>query len=175
MKRDDYYRLSGIPESYIYKDMDSFDNKDVLKSVAKILKDSDKGLYIYGGYGVGKTLLMTLIMKYLIRKGFSCRFYRYVDAINHYLENGFSPATFSCDCLFLDDIGKELSTEKASSLSNDIFDSIIRDRVQSCKTTFMTSNLQPKELSKRYKNSTISLLLEAVELFKIEGQDYRLG
>lgn len=114
----------------------------------------NKGLYLHGSFGCGKTYLISALFNELSKKRVSTEivyfpellrdvkndFYTYADRMD-YLEN--------VDLLLIDDIGAEKVTEWSR---DEILGTILQKRMNNYKTTFFTSNLNIKELETHLQN-----------------------
>ena len=76
----------------------------------------------------------------------------------------------SVDLLILDDLGKEYRT--TSGFAETTFENIIRDRIQAKKSIIITSNMQPKEISKTYSDSLTALLKSALIPVEVSGYNW---
>ena len=116
----------------------------------------DKGLYIAGDLGVGKTYVCTALANDLVRKGKKVAFVKVSDFIND-MRRSVTTDTKRYDTLirklqeaevlFLDDIG----SESVSSFSrDDVLFTILDDRMENKRMTLFTSNLNRDDLSKHF-------------------------
>ncbi len=126
----------------IIKWMDNFiDNYDILKG--------EKGLYLHGSFGSGKTFLMTALLNTLHNeKKIKTEIICFADTLRD-LKDDFENFSFKMkrlmevDILMFDDIGAEKVTEWSR---DEVFYSILQYRMNNNKTTFFTSNLTIDEL-----------------------------
>jgi DNA replication protein DnaC len=72
--------------------------------------------------------------------------------------------------LFLDDLGVESERENA----NEIVSKLLRDRYAAGLSTWVTTNLEIPDLSKRYGERVISRLMEQAAFVRVEGKDRRV-
>lgn len=118
----------------------------------------NKGLYLHGNFGCGKTYLISALFNELSKKRISSEivyfpellrdiksdFDSYADRID-YLEN--------VDLLLIDDIGAEKVTEWSR---DEILGTILQKRMNNYKTTFFTSNLDLEALSQHLRITNYS-------------------
>ena len=136
-------------------DLDLTDKKriHVIKWIKKFYDEYDrngknKGLYLHGNFGSGKTYLIAALFNELAKKRISTEIVYYPELLRNlksdfdnfadyidYLEN--------VDLLLLDDIGAERVTEWGR---DEILGPILQKRMNNYKTTFFTSNLTMEEL-----------------------------
>ena len=118
----------------------------------------NKGLYLHGNFGCGKTYLISALFNELTKKRVSSEivyypellrdiksdFDSYADRID-YLEN--------VDLLLIDDIGAEKVTEWSR---DEILGTILQKRMNNYKTTFFTSNLDMEALQQHLRINNYS-------------------
>lgn len=141
-------------------------------------KQHGVGLLLAGDYGVGKTTLMAIVLKYLARSNWSVMMSSLselvetvkrswddkalVDDIDHYKH---------VDFLGLDDLGKEHAGPTGFSAVT--FDNILRYRVQHCLPTLFTTNLTRNLIEQRYGEAVLSLIEGKTKVVLVVGDDYR--
>lgn len=138
------------------------------------------GLMLSGGVGTGKTLLVNLILKALIRQGYDCYFTTFSGAIEAFTstwgdnaeKRRFADRFMRSRVLCLDDLGKEFRA-KTNNLAESTFDNILRTRVQEARPTLLTTNLAAVDLTIGYGASALSLLLEKCIGITMAGEDFR--
>lgn len=147
----------------------------------KSMVRSGVGIMYHGGkdpnFGTGKTMLLCLVSKEMVRLGYSVYFATFTQMIEEFTKgwaNDASRARFEkmiieSDVFVLDDIGKELKTK----LSESTFDYILRERVQNSKPTLLTTNMTIGELEQGYGKAIFSLLKERAVCHEVMGGDYR--
>ena len=140
------------------KDLDINDKArvKVIKWITKFINSYDnnkknKGLYLHGSFGCGKTYIISAVFNELKKRGYKSEIVYFptllrdlksnfdeLESTMNYLEN--------VDLLLIDDIG----AEKVSEWSRDeILGTILQTRMNDYKTTFFTSNYSIDELEKR--------------------------
>ena len=136
----------------------SEEQKDLYLKLASILcEKSNKGLYITGDLGVGKTYLCTALANSLVKEGKKVAFVKVSNFFNEmksYIGNGSEMVDRNisilkkADYLFLDDIGSEAVSE---FVRDDILFRILDYRLENNLITIFTSNLNKEELLKHYQ------------------------
>ena len=149
-----------VPKRYAFKGFDDYEvtveNRRAIGMGHWFLQKGDgHSLYYHGGYGTGKTFLVSLIAKELVIKGKKIEFGN-VPALLDEIKRTFNDPTVSaqqvlkryldCDVLIMDDIG----TEKVSDWSVVTLYQIIDGRYNAELPIIFTSNLTPEELQARY-------------------------
>ena len=137
------------------------------------------GLLFTGGYGSGKTLTATLVLKDLVKKGYSCYSTTFASMIEFYTAGWKDPEekkyyakkVVQSDVLLLDDLGRELRT--STRLSESTFDDVLRTRVQGGRPTFITTNMDESELGHGYGGAALSLIREVSLPKTFTGSDFR--
>lgn len=119
-------------------------------------KQSDKGLYIYGDLGVGKTYMSIALANSLVDKGNKVAFVKvssFFNEMRSYINS--DPSMIDriivklqrSDYLFLDDIGSEAVSD---FVRDDILFRILDYRMENGLITMFTSNLDKDELNRHY-------------------------
>ena len=139
-----------------------------------IKKDNDiskiTGIYIYGSYGVGKTLLMHTFLNTLLNENFKTIFIKTAtlskmlksnfdkaNTVNERIINNFKKA----DVLVFDDIGVSDGNEW---FINQVLFEILDARYNARKLTYFTSNFNLKQLFTKFKSAS---KLSAVDIGRI--------
>lgn len=146
----------------------------------------DRGILFMGSVGVGKTHLSVGILRGLIEKGISCKFYEY-RALLKEIQNSYNPNTnasemdilaplIGCEVIVLDELG----AAKPSEWVQDTIGLIINARYNEKKLTILTTNYLdecqvPSEetLSNRIGARLRSRLYQMCQTSVLEGADYR--
>lgn len=138
------------------KDIDTKDKKqlNVIKWMDNFyetydLAKNNKGLYLHGSFGSGKTYLLTALLNELeLTKNVFVEMVYFPEVLRSIKEDfdafGYKMQRFmNVDILLLDDIGAEKVTEWGR---DEVLGTILQTRMEKNKTTFFTSNLTIKEL-----------------------------
>lgn len=143
----------------------------------------EKGMYIYGGTGMGKTFLCKFLNNELCKKLRNTCFIKAVDLVlgirnsSLYLNKGESLPTVlrhlrSVEVLIIDDFGVQKDTD---FVRENLF-SILDYRYENRKTTIFTSNLDTVDITERDGRLGSRLMdAEWMEAFHIKGADFRQG
>lgn len=121
------------------------------------LKDKNqKGLYLHGSFGSGKTYLILAVLNELALKKISMAAVYYPFLLRN-LKESFSDDfkeridyLLNVDILLLDDVGAENNT---SWSRDEILGTILQYRMDNSLTTFLTSNLTITELEEHLSNN----------------------
>ena len=152
-------KKASMKEIYI----DNKDRYEIIKWINQFLKTYEKnkkqkGLYLNGNFGCGKTYLLSAMFNELATKGYhsaivfwpeylnslKCSFNDYVEFKNKIEKIKKVPL------LLIDDIGAEANT---SWSRDEILMPILQYRMDSSLPTFFTSNCTLKELETHFSNS----------------------
>lgn len=134
------------------------DQKQLYLLLAAILFEKrEKGLYVYGDLGTGKTYLCTALANSLVLKGKKVAFVKVSNFFNE-MKSYFGKDSEMIDkninklkkaeYLFLDDIGSEAVSE---FVRDDILFRVLDYRLENKLVTIFTSNLSKEELLKHYQ------------------------
>lgn len=147
-------RLIGMPKDVINISWDDvlLDDANRIKAyqaVASFISDypNQKGVYLYGQFGVGKSYMMAAMANELAEKGISTTLIHYPSFISE--SSGFDELKTKAnevkkvDVLVLDDIGAESNNDW---IRDNILQVILQYRMQENLATFFTSNLTMVEL-----------------------------
>ena len=185
-----WYSSSGIGANYQRLDWDDYvvdtPSKAALKGgVTKYLDNAQEflrqgmGLYLSGDIGVGKTMLLNLVLKDLVKAGYSCFATTFAQMIEMYTagwtdkeeKQWFQRKFLNSQFLLLDDVGKERDTKIA--LNETTFDAILRQRVTDGRPTFISTNPTADAMEERYGKAILSLVREQSLEELVTGVDYR--
>lgn len=190
--------MNNLKSSYVYCDIaDNLMNIDLnniefkdnqkelyLKLASILHKKTNKGLYIFGDLGVGKTYLCIGLSNSLVKMGHRVSFVkvssffnemRSLIGSNESLDRRISVLKTS-DYLFLDDIGSETVSE---FVRDDILFPILDYRLENNLVTIFTSNLNKQDLLKHYQydrkeKSNLMNATRLLERIDILTEDYVL-
>jgi DNA replication protein DnaC len=184
--------IVGIPKEFYNTHLDDFDTsggmEKVVSFVADYLKNFDDnfrkgiGIFFYGSNGVGKTMLSSIILRYLYEYRVGCKrvtLAEYLRAYTslwekhgeerEYAEQDFHTRYKNAEVLVIDEVGKEFETRVCSVA----FEELIRYRDENGLVTIMCSNLEPKVFQEKYGNSLYSLIRGKLIPVRMEGSDKR--
>lgn len=134
---------------YLNKFIDNFDTKI-----------KEKGLYLCGSFGSGKTYIISAAINEISKKGARCVIVYYPNLLKT-LKASFNTEDFDLkleeimksDILLMDDIGAENNTAWSR---DEILGTILQYRMDNNLTTFFTSNLNLEELEAHLKLTNTS-------------------
>ena len=117
----------------------------------------EKGLYIHGRYGCGKTYLLAYLAKELAYRGHKVLFAYYPDLVRT-LKSSIATGNLEdvvdrlkeVEILMLDDFGGEMLT---SFIRDEVLGSILQDRMLNKRLTFISSNLDENLLFEHLKDT----------------------
>ena len=185
------YLYCDVPENIIDIDLNNVqytsDQEQLFLMLAAILhKKVNKGLYIVGDLGVGKTYLSVALANSLVKNNEKVAFVKVSNFFNEmksYISNKNEMIDINinklqkADYLFLDDIGSETVSE---FVRDDILFRILDYRLENKLTTIFTSNLNKSDLLKHYTydrkdNSNLMNAKRLMERIDILADDYVLS
>ena len=112
--------------------------------------NKEKGLYIHGPFGTGKTFILMRMAKELAKKNHKIIFAYYPDLVRHIKQlistNGVEAMVQKLkkiEILILDDVGGETNS---AFIRDEILTPILQYRMEAKKPVFMTSNFNFDEL-----------------------------
>lgn len=160
----------------------NFNEYDVIISDASL----NKGLLVYGDYGVGKSLLFEaihlagkeLFVKYNIKDfwfntisagSFTETYMKEVSKKEKNAETNFAIEDFYKGRLYIDDLG----FEKKAFNKTELFAEILFERNRALKPTFITTNLTPTEIMERYGERIGDRIDEMCNVIKWSGDSLR--
>ena len=186
--------LIGIPKSFInYSIKDFIAKTEELKEVKSFISDyidniefnfdNNKGLFLCGSNGVGKTMLSCIILKEAYRHRYTARRATFVEYIDKYTrvwssKNSDEKDMFedelytyykAVEFLVLEEIGKEIDSKVAAPILEDL----LRYREDNGLVTILCTNLNTETLAERYGESCMSLLRGNTVPITIECKDKR--
>ena len=181
-------QLNSTFENYKITNKNKNAYENVKKYVDKLIKGTtNKGLFITGAYGVGKTYLASCIANEIIKNGKSVIFGTLIQLLD-FIRDSYSDSEASdkdylnlyssVDLLVIDDLGKE----KPSEWGLEKLFTIINSRYENNLPVIITTNYNQNSLAERLSlngeietaNSIISRLYEMCYLVKINDIDHRI-
>lgn len=176
-----------------------FKNAEIDDSL-KVIRDyyyqgryKEKGLFLFGDYGVGKTYNVYALAKHLIMNNIDVWVFNLPRLLNiirasfskqeaYNEDTGNTTYAFVKDMdgieelikkevLIIDDIG----AEKPSDWVAETLYYLINSRYENMKTTIFTSNLSLDKLSDRIGDRVVSRIAEMCDIHEIKGADRRLN
>jgi len=116
-----------------------------------------KGCYLHGSFGSGKTFILAALLNELAKKKVSTTIIYYPEMLRNLKESFYDDFDIKMnnlkktDILLIDDIGAETVT---SWSRDEILGTLLQYRMQENLPTFITSNLNIKELEEHLSTST---------------------
>lgn len=152
----------------------------ISKEFAASFDSCHKNLLFMGTVGTGKTFLSNCIAKALIDTSHSVIYFSAAELFDTFakfvfgkdknaLEN-FCNDLYHCDLVIVDDLGTELE----SSFVTSYFFSFLNERQQSGRSTLITTNLDLKELNRKYSDRICSRIIGNFEICLLTGPDIRI-
>lgn len=137
------------------------------------------GLFIPGPVGSGKTLLLMLILKELVKRDYDCYTTTFANTVESFTatwgdneeKRWFAKKFMGSQVLGLDDLGKEFRS--SNRLAPTTFDNILRTRVQNARPTILTTNMTAQEVGHGYGSAALSMLVERSLEMPLTGADFR--
>lgn len=174
-----------------------FRNADLKKSL-KVIQDycsqkKEKGFFLYGDFGTGKTYNVYALTKALLKKDIDVHVFNLPRLLNTIRASFSKQEVYNKDTdnyfyafvknmsdieklidvevLIIDDIG----AEKPSDWVAETLYYLINSRYENMKTTIFTSNLSLDKLADRIGNRIISRIAEMCDVYEIKGEDRRVN
>jgi DNA replication protein DnaC len=154
-------------------------NYDVCVEYAHNFGKQPANLLLFGAPGLGKTHLSAAIAREVSGKGFSVVYDTAAHVFERFETQKFSredseadadvERILSCDLLILDDLGTEMTTAFVQSALY----TIINTRLMEKKSTIISTNLLPSDLSLRYSAQIASRIEGEYEFLPFVGEDIR--
>lgn len=154
----------------------------IYKKAVDFCENEDvKNLFFYGGCGFGKTFLSSCIAKKMMDSGKTVIYTSASGLFSDYEDYKFGKKENDdfeimrdlirdCDLLILDDLGCEV----ISSLSCQLLNEIINERIITKKKMIISTNMNMKGVSQKYSDRIASRIYEAFEILHFVGTDIRV-
>lgn len=156
LKNIKYYQMSEEIRKASFKELyrDDTTRTPILKYMMNFMKEyekgkKEKGLYLTGSFGSGKTYLVAALLNELAKKGYQCVVVYYPEFLRDLkasfktdYDEKFNHAK-KTDLLLIDDIGAESVTNYSR---DEVLSPILQYRMEQHLPTFFTSNLTLEEL-----------------------------
>ena len=185
----------GVPVNMRTKSMDDFDTfgKRSLADVKSFMVDylsfidrryeENKGLFLYGSNGVGKTFIASMVLIEAYRHRYSAKRVSFAEYVQIYtrawnassveqreeLESQWYTEYKAVEFLVLEEIGKEIDSKIAAPILEDL----LRYREDKQLPTIVCTNLDVEMVEERYGISVVSLIQGNMTPILIEGKDKR--
>lgn len=185
----------GVPRHLMSATIDRFETNgdESLSEVKDYMRDylenidtnfeENKGLFLYGSNGVGKTYFGSLVVKEAYRHRYSTKrvyFQNYVEDYTRVwnarnldereeLESNLYTEFTSVEFLCIEEIGKEID----SKITAPILEHLLRYREDHKLPTIICTNLDIEAVEERYGMSVASLIKGNLTPILIEGKDKR--
>lgn len=179
----------GVPKALLDLSLEDLDlNEKILDYVQGYIDNIDnsfkynKGLFLYGSNGTGKTSIASIIIKEAYKHRYTAKRMTWVDYMTLYTRawgcNNFELKMHTEDVikdikdrefLVLEEIGKEQDNKLAMTLLEDL----LRHREDKGFPTIICTNLSPKSVVERYGASIESLIKGNMTPIKLVGKDNR--
>jgi DNA polymerase III delta prime subunit len=145
---------------------------------------SDRGLFLWGPPGCGKTHAMCAFAKHLWTQGWEFRRITYeqlclevratFNAGDGRSELAVLKPLWEAPVLFVEDVGVTVSLgQQESDFSLRTFETLLDKRLEWCRATFVTSNKSVEEIGASFDARVASRLHEACEVIQVLGTDKR--
>lgn len=149
--------------------------------------DLDKGIFLYGVFGVGKTLFFKVFRHYLNAHGRGISTITADELAAEYALNGFAAImkysavkemeNFKPCELLIDDLGQGANNVQHFGSRTDVMIEILQRRYRvftdAYKRTFISTNLQPSEIKELYGEYISSRMQEMFNVVLFPGDDKR--
>ncbi|MFR2535184.1 MAG: AAA family ATPase [Clostridia bacterium] len=179
----------GVPKALLDLSLEDLDlSEKILDYVQGYIDNIDnsfkynKGLFLYGSNGTGKTSIASIIIKEAYKHRYTAKRMTWVDYMTLYTRawgcNNFELKMHTEDVikdikdrefLVLEEIGKEQDNKLAMTLLEDL----LRHREDKGFPTIICTNLAPKSVVERYGASIESLIKGNMTPIKLVGKDNR--
>ena len=177
-------KKNGVGHRFLQASLQSFEVSDftrvAFEAASEAASDLERGLFMYGSVGAGKTHLLVAIMRKMLEAGVvspsEVRFAPILELLEEVKRSWNSPDATSIErfkrvhALFIDDLGMEIIRDWTFQL----FLSVISYRYNEDLPTFISSNLSERELLDRYGSAVFSRIAQMCRLVKLDAPNYRM-
>ena len=167
----------GIYADYTFENLKfiSDEEKILEKKIKEYLQNTiDKGLFIYGSVGVGKTHLAFAVVRRVIDiLGSEAKVFSVPRMIADYKESNFDNRNIIKAEIIPIAVFDDLGSEYISEMSRELITRIIDQRLIYNRLTFITSNLNPEMIGKLIDVRLISRIKALTYSIEITGEDKR--
>lgn len=143
-----------------------------------------KGLFLWGPPGVGKTYAMAAIARRLVWRGVGVErilFSRLCTKVRATYHNAAKQSEedivshfIKPQALLIEDVGTMKSIgERETDFSRNTFHTVLDERMEHCRPTFITSNKNVEDLAHSFDSRIASRIQQACEVRFLEGPDRR--
>ncbi len=154
-----------------YKDATIENLGEELKVARQQAIDENKGIFIFGDTGTGKTYALHALSK---GRAMVDNFTMLLSEFRDYMQKGFYHDKIkeytSQEYVFIDDIG----AEKTSDFVIEFLYVLINKRYENMKRTVIGTNLSLDQLQQRYGDRIVSRLMEMCVFVELKGDDRRI-
>ena len=191
---DATFAAAGIPEHFRGMTIDSLyqvaandpGKREGIAAARELIEtgltDGKKGLYLYGGFGMGKTGVLTPILRHYLDNGLTglwIEFYDFTDEVqSRYRSNAEETAQKAVtqaqevDILLLDDVGNTRGGQETDDKSKILYQ-VINARHNHARPMLITSNLTPDEFRNQFGSRTWERIGESCRVVKMAGTNLR--
>lgn len=193
---DAMFAAAGIPQHFRGMTVDSLyqvagddpDKREGLQAARELVETGftrgKNGLYIFGSYGMGKTGVVTPILRSYVDNGLTglwIEFYDFTDEVqSRYRSNSEETAQAAIkqaqevDMLLLDDVGNPKVGEETQDRSKILYQ-VVNARHNHARPMLITSNLAPGEFVKQFGARTFERIAESCRIVQMGGRNLRHG
>ena len=175
----------GVGQRFIHCTFDNFEindaNERAFMACASGVENLERGIFIHGSVGAGKTHLLTAMIHAMIEENIArpqeimfVPILELLERVKASWERGERTPIEKLKkipVLFIDDLGMEVVKDWAFQ----IFLNIVTYRYNADLPIFISSNLNEGELLDRYGTAVISRLAQMCEIVKLEAPNFRMS